>query len=193
MDRPCAQGSRKGTRLAHQGTAQLGCILLVVDAQPGVRFNRVIHGVRRYWRKVDSQCGIYVYPTIQYDQVVRPYTIQLYPVNADKIGTGRSISSPHSSSNSFRLESPSIALMDFSLKRKYQSLYPVLRARRPHLLTLRNRTGWVFAMAVSAGTKLYRRDQRRKRTRGFLTGNSGNTSAAYDANLSLPMATVSPL
>jgi hypothetical protein len=111
MDRPCAQGSRKRTRLAHQGTTQLDRVLSVVDAQPGVRFNRVIHGVRRYWRKVDGQCGIYVYPTIQYDQTVRSSTIQLYPINADKIGIGRSISSPRSSSKSFRLESPSIGSM----------------------------------------------------------------------------------
>jgi len=191
MDRPCAQGPRKRTRLAHQGTAQLDRILVIVDAQPSVRFNRVIHGVRRYWRKVDGQCGIYGYPTIQYDQVVRP-SIHLYPINADKIGIGRSISSPRSSSNSFRLVSQSIALMHSSLKRKYRSLYPVLRARRPHLLTLSNRTGWVFTMAGSAGTKLHRRSQRRKKTRRFLIGKSGNTSVAYDAMLSLPVVRVSP-
>ena len=109
MDHPCAQGSRKRTRLAHQGTTQLHRILPVVDTQPGLRFNRVIHGIRRYWRKVDCQCGVYIYPTIQYDQVVRLSTVQLYPVNANKIGIGRSTSSRRSSSKSFRLESPSIA------------------------------------------------------------------------------------
>lgn len=154
-----------------------------------MRFNRIIHGVRHDWRKVDGQCGIYGHPTIQYDQIVRRSTVQLYPVNADKIGIGRSILSLHSSSNSFRLVSPSTGSMHSSLKRKYQTLYPVLRATRPHLPTLRNRTSWVFVMAGSAGTKLHRRGKRRKRTRRFLIGKSGNTSAANDA---LPMTRVDP-
>lgn len=78
MDCPCAQGSRKRTQLAHQGATQLDRLLSVVDAQPGVRFNRVVHGVRHYWGKVDGQRGIYGDTTIQYDQAVRPSSVQLY-------------------------------------------------------------------------------------------------------------------
>ena len=163
-----------------------------MDAQPGVRFSRIIHGIRHYWRQVDGQCGIYGYPTIQYDQVVRRSTVQLYPVNADKIGIGRSMLFLHSSFNSSRLESPSTASMHSSLKRKYRTLYPVLRETRSPLPTMRNRTGWVFAMAGSAGTKLHRRSERRKRTRRLHTGKSGNTPAAYDANLSPPVTRVGP-
>ena len=46
--------------------------------QPGVRFNRVVHCVRHHWGKIDGQCGIYGYTTIQYDQAVRPSSVQLY-------------------------------------------------------------------------------------------------------------------
>jgi hypothetical protein len=113
-------------------------------------------------------------------------------VNADKIGIGHSISSLRSSSKSFRLESPSIVSIASSLKRKYQTLYPVSRARKPHLPTLRNHTGWGFAMAGSDGTKLHRRGQRRKGIRRNLIGKSGNTSAAYDVDLSLPLTRAGP-
>ena len=96
MDRLCTQGSQKGTQVAHQTVVQLDRLLLVVVAQPGVRFNRVIHSVCHHWRKADGQCGIYGHPTIQYDQVVRPSSVQLYSVSADKIQIGCSISSPRS-------------------------------------------------------------------------------------------------